>query len=227
MNKVSVFASAKVLTAPECVKLTPAQTYTDTIIKGYDYNDITQKVVSIVNYCNVPFSVADIILFSDVVNGGNFTAKIKAFTIQANQTLNLPVYYDGMYLGNSVSPSYTITLNGVTNMYNLNINVPVVNQPPVVTDITKSLDNRVPYTLLISDFTTHFSDPDGDTLDAVILEGNLSLYRLNGNLITSPATISASDISSGYLTKLPQDTDNYVEDTVTYKAIDSTGNTSL
>lgn len=227
MNKVSVFASAKVLTAPECVKLTPAQTYTDTIIKGNDYDDVTQKVVSVVNYCNVPFSVGEIILFSDVVNGGNFTAKIKAFTIQANQTLNLPVYYDGMYLGDSVSPSYTITLNGVTNMYNLNITVPVVNQPPVVTDINKSLDNRAPYTLLLTDFTTHFSDVDGDTLDAVILEGNLSLYRLNGNPITSPATISASDISSGYLTKLPQDTDNYVEDTVTYKAIDSAGNTSL
>ena len=228
MNKVSMFVSAKVMTEAECVKLTPSQAYTDSIIKDFDYADVTQKTIKITNYCSVPFSIlSETTLFTDTVGGGNFSAKIKAFTIQANQTINVPVYYNGMYKGTSLSPAYTISVNGISNMYNLTVTVPVVNQPPVVTDILKVLGNRVNYTLTIADFLAHFTDLDNDDLDAVIIEGDTSSYRLNGAILASGTVIPRASIENGLLQKLAPNTNSYTDETTVWKARDTAGQTSL
>ena len=132
-----------------------------------------------------------------------------------------------MYKGTSLSPAYTISVNGISNMYNLTVTVPVVNQPPVVTDILKVLGNRVNYTLTIADFLAHFTDLDNDDLDAVIIEGDTSSYRLNGATLASGTIIPRASIENGLLQKLAPNTNSYTDETTVWKARDTAGQTSL
>lgn len=201
--------------------------YEDTIVKGYEYKNHVQKNISIINYCDKPFDVAGFTLFSDSNGGGNFRASIGSFSIGAGQTLNIPVKYNGIYLGSNLHPNFLININGNSSVYALVVSVPRQNQPPVISDITISLNNRQDYTLTLSDFESHFTDVDGDSLDAVIIEGNTSNYRLAGQPIVSGTQIPKSQIVSGNLVKLAPNTDIYVEESVVWKAVDSYGNISL
>lgn len=227
MNKVSVFVSAVTKTEVECVKFIPAQTYNDGIVQGQDYVNENQISIQIINYCNVPFTISEMVLFSDNVNGGNFTAKIQPFTIQANQTLNVPVFYNGIYLGSNLTPSYSVIMNGAVNIFNLTVTVPIVNQPPVVSDIVFELDNREDYVFTEDDFNNHFTDLDGDDWDAVLFEGNVSQYRLNNLPYIIGTEVSKAQVIAGNLKRFAPDTDNYSEEATIWKAKDTAGNISL
>lgn len=226
MNKIRISVSAKVMVVSECVKLAPNNSYSDRIVKGFEYTGETQKNITIVNYCNQPFTVGQIDLFSDTSKGGNFSARLNGFTIGANQTINVPVYYYGIYLGDNLSPKYTISINGNTSIYSLAITVPVTNRPPVITDIFIERQNRQLYTFKVDDFLTHFSDLDGDDLDAVSIEGDVAGFILSGVPYTSGTWIPKSQINSGLLQFVPSDTNAYTEKTVMWKARDTAGSIS-
>lgn len=226
MNRIRISVSAKVMVLSECVKLAPSTSYSDGIIKGFEYTGQSQQAVTIVNYCNQPFTVGQINLFSDNSNGGNFAARLNGFTIGANQTLNIPVYYYGIYLGSNLSPNYTISLNGNTSVYSLTVTVPVVNRPPVVTDIFIERQNRQAYTFTVDDFLNHFTDLDGDSLDAVSIEGDVTGFLLSGSPYVAATWIPKSQINSGLLQFVPTNTDAYTEKTVTWKARDTAGSVS-
>ena len=226
MNKVSVFVAAKTKTPVECVKLKPAQTYSDSIIKGLEYTNHLGKSIVVINYCNQPFTIQESILFSDIVNGGNFTAKIASFTIQANQMLNIPVIYNGVYLGDNLSPNYNITINGTQNIYSLTVSVPVINQPPVISDITIELNNRQSHTFTLEQFLAHFTDLDGDTIDTVWAEGNVSGYKLAGANYVSGTEVTKTQINSGLFQYYASNTNAYTESIVVWKARDTAGTIS-
>lgn len=227
MNKIRAFVSAKTMTPVDCVKLSANVNYSDGIVKGFDYQNVTQISISIINICSVPFNILGMNLFTDTVNGGNFVASIKDFSIGANQTLNIPVYYNGIYLGNNLNPNYQITINANSAIYSLIVSVPQVNNPPVADDIIVDLNNRENKILDIDLFLNHFSDIDGDSLTAVIIEGNTSNYKLNGQSLVSGTQIPRSAIESNYLVFNAPNTDNYNEDATIWKAVDSAGSISI
>ena len=226
MNKIRVFGSPKVFSIAECVKLSPGVNYVDTIIKGFDYLGTSQITVSITNYCTVGFQIPEIILFQETLQGSNFEAKTGAFNINPQQTLNIPVYYSGIYLGNNLTPNYDIFLNGVASVYSLNVSVPVENNPPVITDITIGLNSGEEYVFTVDDFVNHFTDVDGDTLDAVILEGNTSGFTLSGAPIISGQEIPISLVASGQLKKTAVTTSVPLNVANVWKAKDSSGTIS-
>lgn len=201
--------------------------YDDGIIQGFDYQDVTQKTISIINICSVPFNILGMDIFSDITSGSNFVASIKDFSIGANQTINIPVYYNGIYLGANLSPNYQITINANSAIYSLTVSVPQINNPPVAEDIIVDLNNREDKILDINMFLNHFSDIDGDTLAAVIIEGNTINYTLNGQPIVSGAQIPRSAIESNYLVFNAPDTNDYNEDSTIWKAVDSAGSISI
>lgn len=227
MNKIRVFVSAKDMTPVDCVKLNPNINYNDGIIQGHDYQNISHITISIINVCSVPFNIIGMNLFSDTSNGGNFVASINNFSIGANQVLDIPVYYNGIYLGTNLAPNYQISINGNTAIYSLSVSVPQINHPPLANDIIFDLDNRVDKVLGIDVFLTHFSDIDGDSLAAVIIEGNTTNYTLNGQPVISGAQIARALIESNYLIHHAADTDNYNEDAAIWKAVDSAGSISI
>lgn len=226
MNKIRAFVSAKTMTPVDCVKLTANTNYNDGIIQGFDYNDITQNTISIINICSVPFNILALDLFSDNTNGGNFVASVKDFSIGANQILNVPVYYNGIYLGNNLNPNYQISINANYAIYSLAVSVPEVNNPPIAEDIVVDLNNREDKILDINFFLAHFSDIDGDDLAAVIIEGNTVNYTLNGLPIISGTQIPRSLIESDQLVFNAPDTNSYNEDSTVWKAVDSAGSIS-
>lgn len=227
MNKIRIFVSAKTMTPIDCVKLYPNTNYNDGIIQGHDYQNISQTTISIINNCTVPFNILGMELFSDNTNGSNFVASIKDFSIGPNQTLNIPVYYNGIYLGTNLTPNYQITINGNTAIYSLTVSIPQINHPPLANDIYIDLDNRIDKVLGIDIFLTHFSDIDGDSLAAVIIEGNTSRFTLNGQVLASGDQIPRASIESNYLVFHAPDTDNDNEDSTIWKAVDSAGSISI
>lgn len=226
MNKIRTFVSGKDLTPVDCVKLTPNKNYSDGIIQGFDYQNVSQNSISVTNVCNVPFNILGMVLFSDTTNGSNFTGSINNFSIGPNQTINVPVIYNGIYLGPNLFPNYQISINSNTAIYSLLVLVPEINHPPIATDIIIDLDNRENKILDINIFLNHFSDIDGDSLAAVIIEGNTSRYALNGSPLVSGTQIPRALIESNYLIFNAPETDDYSEDATIWKAVDSAGSIS-
>lgn len=226
MNRIRTFVSAKTLTPVDCVKLTPGVNYSDAIIQGDDYQDVNQNTISITNMCDAPFDILGLDLFSDNTNGGNFTASIPSFSIGANQTLNIPVFYNGIYLGTNLNPNYQISVNANYAIYSLIVTVPFVNSPPEASDIVIELSNRENYVMTIVDFLNHFSDIDNDDLDAVIIEGNTTHYRLNNQSLASGTLIPRALIEQNLLVFIAPDVDTYNEDSTIWKAVDTAGSIS-
>lgn len=206
-HKIIFNVEAKTPTLPDCVKLQPNQDYEDTILRDKNYNGESTTFVTITNLCNQGFNVPQVELFRNTTLGGNFQAILPAFNINANQTINVPVKYYGICKDTSNFKNYTISLNGSSANFKLNITQPKVNHPPVIQTIDITLENRTNKTFKLSDFTQYYSDADNDALDAVILSGDLSRYRLNGQTLTSPAEIPALDIKAGALVFLAPDRD--------------------
>lgn len=226
MNKIRITVAPKTPTIPDCVKLSGGQNYNDTIIKGFEYKGETQKTISITNFCSASFNISAFTLFSDIVGGGNFIATINAFTILPNQTLNVSVIYNGIYLGSNLTPNYSISLNGNSATYSLVVTVPATNNPPIVTDINLLLANRATKVFTLTDFTDHFTDLDGDTLDSVIITGDVTGYRLLGVAYVSGTEVSKTQIINGDLTFVSPDTNSTIDKISIWKARDSAGTIS-
>ena len=215
--------AAKEQTMPDCIKLTPSKSYTDSIYRNTEYFGESSVTVTFQNLCGKAFNIPSFSLFSNNENGGNFSAKVDSFSIGASQEINIPVKYYGIFKGDALVKNYIVSFNGSTTAYTLNIKDKKIQHPPIIQDVNIILDNRENCTFKLSDFTSKFTDADGDSMDSVLLEGDLSAFRLNGQPITSPVLISAYDISVGALVYYAKDTDDEVYVAATLKAKDSSG----
>ena len=183
-------------TIGNCITVNNTSSYTDTIIKNQQYNNVSVKSIRVVNNCNKDFLLSGKTLFTQQDNlGSTFTASINATTISANATVDIPVYYNGVYKGTDVSPVYTFTLNGYNITYNLNINIP--DTLGDINDFTITLNNKQNYIFKVIDFTSHYFDINGDTISSVYFYGNVNNLRYNNIGYVENTEIPISDIQAG------------------------------
>ena len=220
---IHINVAAKIPTLADCVKLKAGQSYSATIVQGDDYNGNSGVNLVFNNFCSEAFTVPSIDWFTDTIDGGNFRAYTDSFIILPNQEKSIPLKFIGTYLSDVTSHVYTLTLNGVNNTFTLTITIPVENNPPIVTNFSKLLENRAEYTFLLTDFTSKYSDIDGNPLDGVIISGDTSNFRLQGLPLVSGTEITPSQISSGYLKYVSPNVNTQSQSTVTWVAKDSLG----
>lgn len=176
------------------------------------------------NTCSDSKLFMDRIIFRD----NDLTIKIK------NKSGNNPVEVhpgdfldiDTIFIGTKHVPT-VITVPFVyegqlINTYQLRFNQPEKpNTPPVITDIIKELDNRTPYSFTVSDFESHFTDADGDSLDRIVLVGDTTRFTLNGTSYLSGTEINRNNITQ--LVYTPNDTDDIYQLILNWMAFDSYG----
>lgn len=144
-------------------------------------------------------------VFTDV--DGNSLSKIKTTSLPANGTLkllgvivNLNDEISVASLGNLTfvpntnwNGNTSFSWNGydgtvyATSSANVNITVNAVNDPPIVNDISKSVNEDNTLTFAAADFTGEFSDVDGNSLTKIKItslpaNGTLKLSGINVNL---------------------------------------------
>ena len=209
-------------TIGNCIKIVNTSTYTDTITKNQQYNNVSTKSIKVINNCNKDFLLSGKTLFIQQDNlGSTFTATINETTISANATVDIPVYYNGVYKGTDISPVYTFTLNGYNITYNLNINIP--DTLGDISDFTVSLNNRQNYTFKVLDFTSHYSDINGDTISSVYFYGNVSNLRYNNIGYVENTEIPLSDIQAGKIVFNAPNQDALSSININYKVKDNKG----
>ena len=209
-------------TIGNCIKVVNTSTYTDTITKNQQYNNVSTKSIRVVNNCSTTFLLSGKTLFIQQDNlGSTFTASINDTTILANATVDIPVYYNGVYKGTDISPVYTFTLNGYNITYNLNINIP--DTLGDISDFTVSLNNRQNYTFKVLDFTSHYSDIDGDTISSVYFYGNVSNLRYNNIGYVENTEIPISDVQAGKVVFNAPNQDALSSININYKVKDNKG----
>jgi gliding motility-associated-like protein len=87
--------------------------------------------------------------------------------------------------------------DGLTDGNIVTVNITVVNNPPVVSDIVKTSTGYIPVLFAVTDFVSRFSDPNGDPLvkvKIVTLPPN-GVLKLNGVLVTPNQEIPAADLA--------------------------------
>ena len=206
-----------------CIVPDNSAPYTDTIIKNFNYSDTVQKSIKVVNQCGTAFSLSAITLFeqSDAF-GSTFKATIDTTNIPANATVNIPVKYNGIYKGNDLTPAFTFMLNGRNIQYNLTVTVP--DTVGVISNFTKNKNNRENYVFKTTDFTSHYSDVDGDTIQSVSFSGNVASLRYNNILYVENTEIPLSDIGLGKLKHVAPLQNAVSNISFTYKVKDSKNN---
>ena len=220
---IHINVDAKIPTLAYCVKLKAGQSYSATIVQGDDYDGNSGVNLVFNNFCSEAFTVPSIDWFTDTVDGGNFRAYTDSFIILPNQEKSMPLKFIGTYLSDVTSHAYTLTLNGVSNTFTLTITIPVENNPPIISNFSKLLENRAEYTFLLTDFTSKYSDIDGNPLDGVIISGDTSNFILQGLPLVSGTEITPTQISSGYLKYVSPNVNTQSQSTVTWYAKDSLG----
>ena len=220
---IIIDVGAKIQTIADCVKLKPAQSYAKTITQGIEYNGNAGVSLVITNYCTQPFNVPSIEWFTDTEDGGNFRAYTDAFTILASQEISVPLKFKGTYLSDTLSHIYNLNLNGNTSTFNLTINVPFVNHPPIVKNFDKLLENRAEYTFTLADFSSNFTDADSDSLDLVNIIGDVSNFKLNGVSYVSGGDITVYNLNNGHLKYTSPSVNSASQKTVSYTANDIHG----
>ena len=220
---IHINIAAKIPTLADCVKLKAGQSYSATIVQGDDYNGNSGVNLVFNNFCSEAFTVPSIDWFTDTVYGGNFRAYTDSFIILPNQEKSIPLKFIGTYLSDVTSHVYTLTLNGVSNNFTLTITIPVENNPPIISNFSKLLENRAEYTFLLTDFTSKYTDIDGNALDGVIISGDTSNFVLQGLPLVSGTEITPTQISSGYLKYVSPNVNTQSQSTVTWYAKDTLG----
>ena len=209
-------------TIGNCITVNNTFSYTDTIIKNQQYNNASVKSIRVVNNCNKDFLLSGKTLFTQQDNlGSTFTASINDTTILANATVDIPVYYNGVYKGTDISPVYTFTLNGYNITYNLNINIP--DTLGDINDFTITLNNKQNYIFKVVDFTSHYSDINGDTISSVYFYGNVNNLRYNNISYAENTEIPISDIQAGKVVFIAPTQNAESSININYKVKDNKG----
>lgn len=211
-------------TLDKCIIPVNNTTYLDSINKSFDYVDHSQYSITVNNGCGTAFVLPAQVLFTQVDNlGSTFEASIKDTVIPANTTIQVPVYYNGIYNGVQTDPTYTFVLNGVTINYKLLIIIP--DTLGSIVEFTINLGNRVDRVFTPSDFTTHFTDPNGDTIVKVYLLGDVNTITFNNAPYVANTPVTMQDIQLGKLKHVAPNIDPYNSVTgLYYKVEDNLGN---
>lgn len=101
------------------------------------------------------------------------------------------------------------------------------NSNPIASDIIVETANRTPYIFSTSDFITNYTDFDSNSLAQVQINGDLTGFTLGGTTLVSGTWIPISYVTSSQLIYTTNDTSEYYEKDVTWKAKDSQGNISI
>ena len=209
-------------TIGNCIKVVNTSTYTDTITKNQQYNNVSTKSIRVINNCNKDFLLSGKTLFIQQDNlGSTFTASINDTTIGANATVDIPVYYNGVYKGTDISPVYTFTLNGYNIIYNLNVTIP--DTLGNINAFTITLNNKQNYVFKVLDFTSHYSDVDGDTISSIYFYGNVSNLRYNNIAYIENTEIPIADIQAGKVVFNAPNQDTISSININYKVKDNKG----
>ena len=209
-------------TIGNCITVNNTSSYTDTIIKNKQYNNSSTKSIRVVNNCNTTFLLSGKTLFTQQDNlGSTFTASINDTNIGANATVDIPIYYNGVYKGTDISPVYTFNLNGSTINYNLNINIP--DTLGTISAFTITLTNKQNYIFKVLDFTSHYSDTDGDTISSVYFYGNINNLRYNNISYIENTEIPISDIQAGKVVFIAPTQNAESSININYKVKDNKG----
>ena len=209
-------------TIGNCIKIVNTSTYTDTITKNQQYNNVSTKSIKVINNCNKAFLLSGKTLFIQQDNlGSTFTASVNETNIGANATVDIPIYYNGVYKGTDISPVYTFALNGYNIIYNLNVTIP--DTLGTSNDFTISLNNKQNYTFKVLDFTSHYSDVDGDTISSVYFYGNVNNLRYNNIAYIENTEIPISDIQAGKVVFNAPNQDALSSININYKVKDNKG----
>ena len=213
-------------TISNCITVNNTFSYTDTIIKNQQYNNVSVKSIRVVNNCNTDFLLSGKTLFIQQDNlGSTFTATINDTNILANTTVDIPVYYNGVYKGTDISPVYTFTLNGYNITYNLSINIPDILGD--INDFTITLNNKQNYIFKVVDFTSHYSDINGDIINSVYFYGNVNNLRYNNIGYVENTEIPISDIQAGKVVFNAPNQNVLSSININYKIKDNKGNTII
>ena len=224
MSKALVLKIKGKDTIIKCLQPDNSSAYIDSITKAFDYVNVSQKSIIVKNICDTSFILPAQDLFTQNDSlGSTFEASIGDTLIGAQSAVNVPVYYNGIYNGSSNNPTYNFMLNGVPISYQLLINVP--DTVGTITDIVIDLGNRVNYTFLPTDFTSHHNDPDGDTIVSVFLFGFVNTIQFDGNPYVANTPVTMQDVQLGKLKHNAPDIDPYNSVTgLYYKVEDNLGN---
>lgn len=208
----------------KCLKVDNAVNYEDTIIKNTMYNNISTQTIQVTNSCKTTFVLPAQTLFIQQDNlGSTFKASIDNVPILSGQTVNVPVYYNGIYKGVSLAPVYAFILNGATVGYKLNvINNDILG---VISNFIIEKNNGENHVYSASDFLSHYNDPDiGDTIAKVMFFGDVSRLRYNGLVYIEGQEIPIDDIQLGLLVYLAPTVDTQIEVVLVYKVRDTNNN---
>ncbi len=182
---------------------------------GTDYAPASKNVNITITAVNIPpVAVADNysatkggtltvvlpgVLTNDSDADGNPITAIKV-TDPANGTVTLNANGSFTYIhdnGASASDTFSYKVNdGTSDGNTVTVNITVVNNPPVVSNIVKTGTGPLPIPFTAADFTTKFTDPNADPLvkvKIVTLPLN-GVLKLNGIPITANQEIPAADL---------------------------------
>lgn len=206
-----------------CLIADNSAVYTDTIIKEFNYNNVSQKSIVVRNICNESFTLQAQTVFTQNDNqGSSFSASIINTIIPANSTVNVPVYYNGIYKGMDFNPTYTFSINGSLITYKLEIQLN--DTIGDIQDFEINLGNRIDYIFEPIDFTSHHTDIDNDLVLFVFFYGNVSSIRYNNQPYISNTIIPLTDVQLEKVKHIAPNTDIVSEINVDYGIKDSQGN---
>lgn len=209
MAKIRIRVLEKVYHLSDCVRLLEGRRFQDTITQGVEYNGDKQILITIVNLCNKEFSVPTTVLFSDSTNGGNFEGRVESFVIRGLETKVVPLKYYGIYRGDvAIDKEYTLAFNGSENVLSLTIEK-ADSTLPILRDIDLTLENRESKTFALKDFTDYYYDEEDLPMKSILLDGDLSNFRLSNRRINATSVeVLAKDIEADKLSFVAPDTDS-------------------
>ena len=226
MAKLEISVSAKDMTSDDCVRLKPHEYY-DSIIKGKDYQGETQMTVIFKNNCDKVITVPSVQLFDNTENGGNFTASVNTFTIQPLQTANIPLLYNGMYLGDEMLLNYMVDLNNVSCAFIINVTEENHDKPkPIINPIEIISNNRENLLIDGDSFKNAYYDDENNELDSIFFYGNVSNVLFNNSAYIEGTEIPINLINAGSLYFIPSNTDEPNTSTFSWVAKNTQGTLS-
>ena len=152
-------------------------TFTDTIRKGINYNNVTPRHITLNNTCETAFIIEAGTLLSDY----GFTISVENVNVVANSTTNVPLIYNGTYAGTSNKLTGNFSLNQGQTTIPYVITVSEVNQPPISENNVLRLSNRQNKTITKTDLI--YSDPDNDPITHVKFTGDVSRLYTDSNML--------------------------------------------
>lgn len=207
-----------------CLLVDNSNMYEDTITKYANYNNISTKTIKVTNKCKTGLVLPMQELFMQQDNvGSTFKARIDNTPIPAGQTVDVPVYYNGIYRGASLAPVFNFIINGTPVIYKLN----VVNNDILGTieSFLIEKENGEDHVFTMNDFLSHYNDPDiTDTIRSVSFTGNVLSLRYQGVAYVVGTEVPVSDIILGQLVNIAPAYAGELEVTFTYKVTDTNDN---